>query len=332
MRLYILLVAAASIAALCVGQGCPTGANPAPSPAPGTSDTGAPSTADDGPDSPQDNAPPQHDLTGPWEDNGRVVRIAQSGDQVTALYAEPYVCDHRDGTGETDQTDLDFNATISGDQLTGDTSVCGYGKDNPAGVGIRSAQITLTVNSDDTTLTGSWHNDQDDSDVPISLTRLGCLEKSATDYGLPAGNIQTSEYNANRVRRNDGSVETVADDYVLNPQTDDWVRRHRGVDYSSRDAQGNVTNVPFTAGVTGTAGVVAGSQWNTINVTLPNGNIVQYLHASEIDVTDHAPVGPNTVLGRTGDTGADAIHLHVQAKDSSGNYINPACAEEGIVQ
>jgi hypothetical protein len=142
LSLLLLVIAA--------GQGCPPSSGPGGGS--GAPDQLPPSTADDGPDNPQDNAPPAHDLTGPWEDNGREVRINQSGGQVTALYVKPYVCDHRDGTGQTDQTDLDFNATISGDQLTGEISVCNYGKDNPAGVGIRPTQMTLTVNSDDTTL------------------------------------------------------------------------------------------------------------------------------------------------------------------------------------
>lgn len=320
---FLLLVVAA-------GQGCP----PSSGPGGGSGSPGQlpPSTADDGPDNPANDLPRVHNLNGPWEDGGREVRITQSGNQVTALYVQPYVCDHRDGTGQTDQTDLDFDATLSGDQLTGQTSVCSYGKDNPGGVGIRPADMKLTANEDDTELTGAWHDNRSDSDTPITITRLGCLKKSAADYGLPPGNEQTSDYNANRVYRKDGSVETVPDDYVLNPDTDTMVRRHRGVDYSSHDANGNVANVPFTAGVTGTVDVIEGSQWNTIDVVLPNGNIVQYLHASEIDVKDGDSVGPNTVLGQTGDTGAGSIHLHVQAKDKNGNYINPNCAAEGIAQ
>ena len=97
MRHVLMLIAATGIGALCIGQGCP------PVPAPGGNshpppDTLPPSTVDDGPDDPTDDLPRVHNLNGPWEDNGREVRITQTGDQVTALYVEPYVCDHRDGS------------------------------------------------------------------------------------------------------------------------------------------------------------------------------------------------------------------------------------------
>lgn len=289
----------------------------------------ADSTSGDGPEF-TDDFPVVHNLNGPWEDSGREALIMQTGSQVTALYKNPFVCDHADGTGQTSETDLDFNATLAGDTLTGETSVCFHGFSDPSKNGIRIANFTATVNADDTQIDGTWYNESTDSDVPFSATRLGCLEKTADDFGLPQGNYVTSEYNANRVYRFDGSVQTVPDDYVLNPTTDNFVRQHRGVDYSSLDADGNVANVDFTAGFNGTVDVLEDSDWNTINVTLANGNVVQYLHASHINVSDGQAVTPGTVLGQTGNAGLGAngaIHLHVQAKDSSGNYINPKCAD-----
>ena len=119
------------------------------------------------------------------------------------------------------------------------------------------------------------------------------------------------------------------------PATDEKVQRHRGIDYSSEDADGNVTSLSYTAGVTGTVQIIAGSQWNTINVVLNNGNIMQYLHSSEIDVHDGQLVFPDTVMGKTGNVGLPAsagIHLHVQAKDKNGNYMNPNCAENDAPQ
>jgi hypothetical protein len=287
-----------------------------------------PSLAGDGPDFSED-FPSEHNLNGLWEDGGREIRITQSGNAVTALYLEPAICDFADGSGGTSETDLDFDGMIDGDKVTGDIIVCRYGFDDGSN-GHVPTTFEMTINEDDTEMTGTWYDNVDDRDVPLTVTRLGCLDKSADDYGLPAGNVVNSEYNANRVYRKDGSVQTVPDDYVLNPETDDEVRRHRGVDYSSMDENGTITEVEFTAGVSGVATVVAGSAWNTINVTLPNGNVIQYLHASEIHVTNGQQVSPGTVLGKTGDTGANAIHLHVQAKDANGNYINPSCAEEGI--
>lgn len=286
------------------------------------------SLAGDGPDFSED-FPSERNLNGLWEDGGREIRITQSGNAVTALYVMPHTCDHADGTGEMSETDLDFNGTIDGDRVTGEIIICRYGFDD-GGNGFIPTTFEVSINADDTEMRGTWYNNVDDLDEALMITRLGCLEKSADDYGLPAGNVVNSEYNANRVYRKDGSVQTVPDDYVLNPETDNEVRRHRGVDYSSMDENGTITEVEFTAGVSGVATVVAGSAWNTINVTLPNGNVIQYLHASEIHVTNGQQVSPGTVLGKTGDTGANAIHLHVQAKDANGNYINPSCAEDGI--
>ena len=64
----------------------------------------------------------------------------------------------------------------------------------------------------------------------------------------------TSDYNALRVYHRDGTVQTVPDDYVLNPTTDLKVSRHGGIDYSSHPASGGgtATPEPFTAGVPGT--------------------------------------------------------------------------------
>ena len=58
-------------------------------------------------------------------------------------------------------------------------------------------------------------------------------------------------------------------------------------------------------------------------VQLPDGTRIQYLHTSQQNVRVGDPVTPESVLGRTGNTGANAIHLHVQARDGSGNFINP---------
>jgi murein DD-endopeptidase MepM/ murein hydrolase activator NlpD len=40
-------------------------------------------------------------------------------------------------------------------------------------------------------------------------------------------------------------------------------------------------------------------------------------------VVDGQEVTPDTELGVTGSTGANAVHLHVQAKNPDGNPINP---------
>lgn len=325
--------------ALALGQGCETmepdpdggedlsmpGGRPIPADDPADFDDPT-SLAGDGPDFSED-FPSEHNLNGLWEDDGREIRITQTGNAVTALYVTPHTCDHADGTGEMSETDLDFNGMIDGNKVTGEIIICRFGFDD-AGNGFIPTTFEVSIDADDTAMRGTWYNNVDDLVEALMITRLGCLEKSADDFGLPPGNVVNSAYNANRVYRNDGSVQTVPDDYVLNPETDVEVRRHRGVDYSSMDENGTITHVEFAAGVSGVASVVPNSDWNTINVTLPNGNVVQYLHASEISVTDGQQVTPGTILGKTGKTGANAIHLHVQAKDADGNYINPSCAEE----
>ena len=125
------------------------------------------------------------DLNGFWEDNERVIRITQTGTQVIANYVETYVCDHNDGpvppgeapdgTAETSDTDLDFHATLDGNQLTGETNVCNWETGEAVhelGAGLMLAPIELTVSADGSELIGTWYNEHDDTDEPILITRL----------------------------------------------------------------------------------------------------------------------------------------------------------------
>jgi hypothetical protein len=112
------------------------------------------------------------DLNGKWDDNGRAVCITQSGASVSARFLEPYICDHRDGTGQTSQTDVDFDATLAGARLTGQTTVCNFGAGNPLGVGVDQADMVLDVSADRNTLSGTYFNESDQTDDPISLTRV----------------------------------------------------------------------------------------------------------------------------------------------------------------
>lgn len=114
---------------------------------------------------------------------------------------------------------------------------------------------------------------------------------------------------------------TVPSDYK--PQADEMVRPHRGIDFTSHDAKGKVASVEFKAGVYGTVVAPVGGSVGTVTVRLANGMTVQYLHTSERNVKIGDPVTPDTVLGKTGSTGAGAVHLHVQARDQKGNPINP---------
>jgi murein DD-endopeptidase MepM/ murein hydrolase activator NlpD len=154
-----------------------------------------------------------------------------------------------------------------------------------------------------------------------------CPTASAGTFGLPPNNVKTSDYNAVRVYLKDGSVHTIPTGTdpsgIYPPDQIAMVRTHQGVDYSSRDAKGKVVDEPFTAGVSGTVHIVQPSTTNTINVVLPDGSTVQYLHASQINVVEGQQISPDTELGITGSTGANAVHLHIQAKDPQGHPINP---------
>ncbi|HEY0070100.1 MAG TPA: hypothetical protein VGE04_09060 [Chloroflexia bacterium] len=106
-----------------------------------------------------------------------------------------------------------------------------------------------------------------------------------------------------------------------------------GLDFTSNDDHGRRMELPFEPGVTGEVTYVGGS-FNSVQVTLENGNRIQFLHASQVLVQLGQQVGPTTVLGRTGGTGPHGpnhyeIHLHVQAFDRHGNLIDPDCALSG---
>ena len=89
--------------------------------------------------------------------------------------------------------------------------------------------------------------------------------RTAQDYGLPEGNTQTSTYDGKRVHHKDGSVETVSDEYQLNPETDTAVRRHKGIDYSSNDASGQRGPLDFSTPVGGTVTYDPNDARNTVN-------------------------------------------------------------------
>jgi hypothetical protein len=102
------------------------------------------------------------------------MRIVQDGNSVRAVYdPKPFDCDHSDGTGQHSFTDFDFQATLSGDTLTGETSACQFGAGNNPGI-VRG-EITLTISPDDSQITGDWVASQGQGTVtitraPISLS------------------------------------------------------------------------------------------------------------------------------------------------------------------
>ena len=172
-------------------------------------------------------------------------------------------------------------------------------------------------------------------ELPSYATHL-CPPVTAGTFGLPNGNQQTSKYGVNRVFYTgaDGKehARTVPDGYIPDPaKGEKFTRKHLGDDFSSHsdppkfNVKGKIIAQPepFTAGVSGTVHIIPGSKYNTINVVLPDGSTIQYLHASHINVVEGQQISPDTELGITGNTGVTDIHLHVQAKDSQGRTIDP---------
>jgi murein DD-endopeptidase MepM/ murein hydrolase activator NlpD len=149
--------------------------------------------------------------------------------------------------------------------------------------------------------------------------------RTAQDYGLPEGNTQTSTYGGTRVHHKDGSVGTVSDDYQMNPETDKAVRRHKGIDYSSKDASGTPGPLDFSTPVGGTVTYNPNDPRNTVTVTTDDGDSLLFRHASEVYVKTGQRVSPGTTIGKTGNTGPAPlpIQLHVEATDLGGNPIDP---------
>jgi murein DD-endopeptidase MepM/ murein hydrolase activator NlpD len=150
--------------------------------------------------------------------------------------------------------------------------------------------------------------------------------------GLPENNKRNSEYGVARVYKTDSSGNYLKVqpqgyphkvDKDFKPGKDERVKPHLGIDISSRDATGKVAQLDFKGGVTGKVVAPIGGKYGTITVELANKTRVQYLHTSQQHVRVGDDVTPDTVLGRTGSTGANAIHLHVQARDSRNELIDP---------
>lgn len=155
-------------------------------------------------------------------------------------------------------------------------------------------------------------------------------------FGLPAGNERTSEPFVTRVFKVDGAGRILPSQPKRFPHTvkegdrigeDEMTRTHYGIDFSSRPSPGGPpVPLDFTAGVHGVVVKAGGGPWGTITVQIHDGTLVQYLHATVSHVKKGDVVGPDTPLGVTGRTGADEIHLHVQARDRFGNLVSPDLA------
>lgn len=135
---------------------------------------------------------PTPNLNGAWMDGVRPVTIVQNGSSVTATYDGDYECDPRDG-GPIQKTRDDFNgATLSGDQLSGEITVCSWGKGNTNGTGLKKSAFKLTLSADGQRLDGSFYNSSTGKQVPITIIRkcggktVSCPEISAAIQTLMA--------------------------------------------------------------------------------------------------------------------------------------------------
>src|SRR5262249_34232840 len=100
-------------------------------------------------------------------------------------------------------------------------------------------------------------------------------------------------------------------------------QRHMGIDIVSRDEDWETVGVDFVTPIDGVVRLATSSPWNTIAVLLDTGDQLQFLHASEVYVADGASVAAGEPLGKTGNVGTSVIHLHVQAKNRWGAYVDP---------
>lgn len=262
----------------------------------------------------EDCADVSFDLNGYWLDHGsidRQVLISHEGSTVFAQFVdEPYVCDHRDGTGATSETSQDLSATLSGCTLTGEITTCRYGctgdSDPSCTNGITPAAFTGTVDVLGDHIEGTWFNEVDGTEVPVSFDRLSCRRKTPDEYGLPS-DLEWS-------REGDENAGNIL--------------------YRSYTDIGELLNV--NAGVTGTVVAVypaEGGEPMQIQVDLPNGNKLVYgVYGDEstafVDVGD--AVEPYTLIATLDietSSGSYALQLTGVVTGTT-EFVNPDCIEE----
>lgn len=110
-------------------------------------------------------------LNGIWMDNGngRDTCVIHTPSEVAGNYLALYECDHREGTRDVSTTLINFRGQLASGVITGTNTTCKFGFDS--GNGFVDAPMTLTVGADGKSLSGSWHSDFLNEDVPFSLTR-----------------------------------------------------------------------------------------------------------------------------------------------------------------
>ena len=109
-------------------------------------------------------------LSGIWVDNGngREVTVSQTGSSVKATYNSLYRC----SGGVRQKTDLDFEGALSGNKISGRTSVCVYDQSRVQAGTVQLVPINLTVSEDGNTMDGTYGRYGGAGDAySVSLTR-----------------------------------------------------------------------------------------------------------------------------------------------------------------
>lgn len=173
--------------------------------------------------------------------------------------------------------------------------------------------------------------------LPKNLIDLRTPELTPERFGLDGNKINSPCCPLRVYYKKEKGVPQKVETWV-SPLNLDWskiekIRPHMGIDYSSRYAPGEDPEpMAFKAGFEGVIRVVGGP-WNTVDLILPNGNRLQFMHASDILVRNGQRVRPDDYIGYTGDAGPGVrgkIHLHVGARDRFGNQIDPRLALMGL--
>jgi hypothetical protein len=288
--------------------------------------------SDDEPDFPSD-VPPFDDPDELWTHAGvaGTFRLAFENGQHRALRGEKWVCQPNGpapaatspngNAAGYPESDLHFSATRLGDTLVGDLDICWHDGDRNHYWAPAPLQLTISEAGDN--MSGSWDDHVNKQAVDVSLSRISVSPLTSDDFGLPQTNLETYGYSVMKVYRTDGTIANASEDYAFNPETDQQIVRHGGIDFTSRDEGWIVSTLPFATPVRGLVHVYLQSAWNTIGLRLDTGDWLQFLHATEVSVQTGQRVDAGTVLGKTGATGATTIHLHVQARSADGALLNP---------
>ena len=115
------------------------------------------------------------DLSGLWFDGQFPTLLEHTGSLLRARWVQlPYLCDPGDRGAGLLPTDLNFEATIQGNSVSGQTSTCSTS-------GLEMAEMELTVSADRNSMTGTWTATHPPRRESMSLRR--CLSQQ-TDQDL----------------------------------------------------------------------------------------------------------------------------------------------------